>query len=341
MKITEKFVMVLGYGSTLSFLFIHIIMYHVFKLNNVTPMVRLNVFSIVFYSVMLFVVYKRWNTFYSIAVYIEVLVHMTMAIVLTGWDSGFQISIIGMSILLFNSEYLGRVHNMTRVRMMPMGIVGMICYLGSYIWLSFHPAKYRLSDIAVFKFNVFWGMAVFLIVLFVMQIFVNITTSHEEGLNYMLSHDKLTDLPNRYFISAYLEHLVKENKISDSWIAIVDIDNFKQVNDTYGHNCGDYVLRKVADVIKISKEYVPCRWGGEEFVLVGNTAADMEHINYLLDDLRAAMLRTNFTYEGQKLDITITIGLEKYEGDLTVDNWIKRADDKLYRGKQSGIKGWR
>ena len=119
-------------------------------------------------------------------------------------------------------------------------------------------------------------------------------------------------------------------------MAIIDIDDFKNVNDTYGHNCGDYVLKKIAEIIKVSDEYVPCRWGGEEFILIGKSASDMDHINELMNRLREAIAKTDFVYEDNRLKITITIGIEEHTQDITIENWISRTDEKLYHGKKSG-----
>ena len=253
-------------GMAISFLMIHILMICIFNRCRVTPMVYFNVFSICFYIFMLFVIYKEWLPFYAVSVYLEVAAHMTLAVILTGWESGFQVTIIGMSVLAFYAEYTGRTLKLKYIKMLPFCILGMFLYIGSCVYLRNHPAPYKLPEGTEFYLSVLWGIIVFVINLFVLQLFVLIIYSSEEQLEFQLSHDKLTGLPNRYFLSNQLEKIKKEK--SDCWVAISDIDNFKHINDTYGHSCGDYVLRTIGELIA-KKDVLCCRWGGEEFIYVG------------------------------------------------------------------------
>ncbi len=122
---------------------------------------------------------------------------------------------------------------------------------------------------------------------------------------------------------------------------MMDIDDFKKINDTYGHNCGDYVLKTVAALIaENSCGMIPCRWGGEEFILVGQMAEHRVQVpgsaGFVLEKLRRAVERYPFKYENREIKVTVTIGLSKYTGEQTVDEWINESDTKLYQGKQSG-----
>lgn len=113
---------------------------------NIVPMVKFNLFSIVFYLLMLFPIYKNKLQFSSIAIYLEVALHMTFAIVFTGWNSGFQITLIGMNVLAFYTEYTGRRLKLKHFHMIPICIIGMLLYLGSYIYLHFNPAPYKMPE---------------------------------------------------------------------------------------------------------------------------------------------------------------------------------------------------
>lgn len=116
------------------FLIVHILMLYIFSKNNVTPMVRFNIFSIIFYTVMLIIIRMGFLLFFNVATYLEVVLHMTLAIIYTGWDSGFQITLIGMNALAFFAEYIGRTVTGRYIPAAPLGILGMVAYLSSYIY---------------------------------------------------------------------------------------------------------------------------------------------------------------------------------------------------------------
>ncbi len=155
-----------------------------------------------------------------------------------------------------------------------------------------------------------------------------------------ISHtDPLTKLMNRRFAEEEFEILEanyagKGDLIS---VAIGDIDFFKRVNDSYGHDAGDYVLVTLSamfDKFMQDKGFV-VRWGGEEFLFV------FEHSNgddaYVeLENLRKQIEHAELSYKEQKIPITMTFGVEEYGSILGMDAAIKDADNKLYLGKSSG-----
>ncbi len=281
---------------------------------------------------MLYIVHKEWLPFYAIAVYFEVAIHMTTAIILTGWNSGFQITIIGMSVLALYAEYTGRSLKIKYIKMMPACIIGMILYIGSYIYIQYHPAPYSLPKSIEFILSILWGVVVFVINLLVLQLLVIIAITSEDKMEYQLSHDKLTDLPNRYYIALQFEE-IKNKKIS-CWIAIADIDNFKKINDTYGHNCGDYVLKTIGKLFS-NKNALVCRWGGEEFLFVGKNNNTVDPFQFL-ENIRKEIEKYPFIFEGINFSITMTFGLSTIENGENIEAAIQDSDEKLYAGKHSG-----
>ena len=122
-------------------------------------------------------------------------------------------------------------------------------------------------------------------------------------------------------------------------VLIMDIDNFKQFNDNYGHDCGDFVLKSASDKIKsvLEPETSLARWGGEEFlVLLPNCQIDKARET--AENIRNIIINSNFTFNNLlELKITLTIGISTYVfNDLSIDDVIKRADKALYLGKNSG-----
>ncbi len=323
----------LAYGMAFCFLLIHILLVNIFLQCDATPLVYFNFFSICFYIFSLYVVHKEWLPFYAVSVYLEVVAHMTFAVILTGWNSGFQITIIGMNVLAFYAEYTGRNLKVKYIPMMPLGIGGMLLYISSYIYLHFNPAPYALPANAEFRLSILWGAIVFIINLFVLQLLVHIANSSEEKLAYQLSHDKLTNLPNRYYLSEELENIKKEK--SDYWLAISDIDNFKKINDTYGHNCGDYVLKIIGEFLA-KTDVLCCRWGGEEFIFLGKMTINHAEPHDFLEGIRKQIDQYPFEYEGTKIHVTMTFGLSTFSSDQDIDKVISDADQKLYIGKSQG-----
>ena len=330
---TYKRAQIMSFGMCICFLLIHFLMISIFYQCGVTPMVKFNIFSICFYIFMIFVVYKKWLLFSTISVYLEVALHMTLAILFTGWNSGFQITLIGMNVLAFYAEYTGRRLKLKHFRVIPICLLGMCLYLGSYIYLSYHPAPYTLPEKAEFWLSLLWGFTVFSINLFFIQFLVIIANSSEEELAYQLSHDKLTGLPNRYYLSEQLDSFKKEH--NNYWLSISDIDDFKKINDTYGHDCGDYVLKTIGELLS-AKDVLCCRWGGEEFLFIGKLDKDKPEPTSFLEEIRKEIQNHSFEYENIKFSVTMTFGLSTFSNGEDIDNVLRDADDKLYQGKQSG-----
>lgn len=150
--------------------------------------------------------------------------------------------------------------------------------------------------------------------------------------------DFLTGLANRRNMIQQIkaEALLLKQNHSKATLILGDIDNFKQVNDTYGHECGDRLLKDIAELMKavVPDEAVVSRWGGEEFLLLLPQVALSE--GYLIaEQIREVIETAVFSYKGQNFSITLTLGLAEFDPELGVDESIKRADDALYKGKKT------
>ena len=103
--ILRKRINMIAIAMAVTFLIIHVAMLIIFAICGVTPMIYINVGSVIFYGIMVFLIHKSHLTLFSIATYFEIAIHMALAIIFTGWSAGFQITIIGIVILLFFCEY--------------------------------------------------------------------------------------------------------------------------------------------------------------------------------------------------------------------------------------------
>jgi len=154
--------------------------------------------------------------------------------------------------------------------------------------------------------------------------------------------DTLTGLLNRRGFDEqyrkYKEIITKTKSSKTACLAVVDLDHFKSVNDTYGHDIGDIVLQKFGKLLKedLREIDVPARWGGEEFViLLRNTTIDESII--VLNRVRELCQQMQIQTPQGLLTVTISIGVTHIE-DLneTIDSYVKKADIGLYQAKQSG-----
>jgi len=164
------------------------------------------------------------------------------------------------------------------------------------------------------------------------------TLAHQE-LKRISSTDYLTNLPNRrsFIDSANYIHKVTNRNNSAVSLAMADIDHFKQFNDQYGHDCGDFVLQQVASLFKrhLREQDIVARWGGEEFIfLFPNTPVEGAVI--ALDKLRVALENMQFEYESQAISIRVTFGVSSFTEQSGLETVIDQADLALYQGKNSG-----
>ena len=159
------------------------------------------------------------------------------------------------------------------------------------------------------------------------------------SLKDMITTDPLTGLLNRRACRSNLQKMIeqcRENRQQPLSVTIGDIDFFKRINDTYGHECGDMVLKSISNIFKKNMEEkgLVSRWGGEEFLLVFELplAQAQEKLEQIADEIR----ETAFAYEGETFSVSLTFGLTDVTGEQSLDEIVKEADDLLYRGKAEG-----
>ena len=151
--------------------------------------------------------------------------------------------------------------------------------------------------------------------------------------------DALTGIYNRKHFSE-LAHVEVERAFRQNqtiYTAMLDLDFFKKVNDTYGHAAGDIVLRDTAHIIRqtIRSYDLLGRYGGEEFVML-ITDLEIPEAVKLIERIRENIEQSTFTYEEKELKITCSIGLARYNKDDTLENSIKKSDAALYAAKRAG-----
>ncbi len=164
--------------------------------------------------------------------------------------------------------------------------------------------------------------------------------TEEKQMEYELRHlstiDYLTNIYNRRFFMEKLETEVERAQRTGSKFSLVmlDIDHFKKINDNFGHNAGDLVLKSIAEVIKNRIRKIDClaRWGGEEFIiLMLDTTVSMSKV--LIEELQESISKINIP----RVDsVTASFGVVGYSKDDTVDTLVQKADAMMYKAKTEG-----
>jgi two-component system cell cycle response regulator len=161
---------------------------------------------------------------------------------------------------------------------------------------------------------------------------------HEE-IYRMTIVDGLTQIHNkRYLFEALEKELIRARRYErDLSVLMFDIDFFKRINDQYGHLAGDHVLRELARVVqdRIRRDEVFARYGGEEFVIV-LPETSLAGAVALAENLRGRVGGHGFSFQGEQIPVTISIGCALLQDDKAATDLIQRADEKLYQAKRSG-----
>jgi diguanylate cyclase (GGDEF)-like protein/PAS domain S-box-containing protein len=166
----------------------------------------------------------------------------------------------------------------------------------------------------------------------------------EEQLMYQANHDSLTGLPNRNLLSDRLNNALAYEDRHRELLAVllIDLDNFKVINDTMGHSSGDLLLLEAAKRLRncVRQYDTVARLGGDEFVLL---LRDVEHIQSLarISDKILALFKEPFFISGHEVFVTASIGISTYPSDgVTADALLKNADTAMYHAKESGRNGY-
>lgn len=161
----------------------------------------------------------------------------------------------------------------------------------------------------------------------------------QDSISDLIGKDSLTGLYNRRSGNTVLESLAKKCAKKDSifTVAMGDIDFFKKVNDTYGHQAGDEVLKTVAACFSEHMEHLGFvfRWGGEEFLVVYEDADRKDAYGHLLQ-FQQKLRNTETLWNGKKIKVAMTFGVAEYGEETEVSRLIQLADHNLYQGKRDG-----
>ena len=322
---------------------IHILLEAVYIGCGCTPMAYINMISILIYIGLFFLNKTEHKIIVAWCILWDIFMHAVVATVFMGYNSGYFFWIISLFSMLFVSFYVPITNAFAKGMAVVYGTLTIVAfvalkYLADYGYL---PDKYVPSpgvSGVLFVANAIIASSIVVIQLIVYSHHMN---RYNATLKRMNDTDYLTGLYNRKSMIALFNKEVDrmdKGESGDISIAILDIDFFKKINDTYGHNAGDEILIDLADIFRSEGEgkYTVGRWGGEEFVILGSYELSYDDFCKELENLNKKIAGTGFIADNNELTVTVSIGAAHYESGMTIVDIVKRADDRLYEAKETG-----
>lgn len=338
--VTEKQVYFLG---DILLLLCHIIYLFMFRIFGVTPMERYNYFSVAFYAFMTIPVNKcRNRSPLALFALLEIVVHASLGAYYMGADIGFaNFFIYSMPLPFFintkkwYTPYLLSISNLILMIVVKFNLKDMEYIPYTFINTSITNFFFILNSIFGFCILIYFST----LSLAQKKLSEISQIKKNEELKQLANVDPLTQLFNRRAMTDFLKTIAKNSEKNDTSyvIGLADIDDFKKVNDTYGHDLGDKVLKCVSDIFvkEIPSEGFVCRWGGEEILYVIPSCTKEDGIKYS-QNIRSSCEQHRYFDKDQCFTVTVTIGVHYAKPGEDFEKAIKLADDRLYTGKNMG-----
>lgn len=279
--------------------------------------------------------------------YLNAYIMTSVAMVCIGWDYGFAaytfVTIIAMYYYVFVVSNLNKSLRICS----PFAIIHLLtlCLIRYYLYLKgpLYPNNVLKYGFALDTFN--WLACGLLVIYFVslfifsMQKIREQLEAQNDELKRMALYDSLTGFRNRQTIATDIVDLIEDAKADNTPFTLVlcDIDDFKHVNDSYGHSQGDKVLVRIASVFNenLPEKALICRWGGEEFLIA--LPMNLQDAKEWSLKIQHKLNTINFRTGSDIYHVTITFGLQPLDASsLTFQQMIQMADDHLYSGKHRG-----
>jgi len=220
------------------------------------------------------------------------------------------------------------------------GLIELLLFLLITIGMFFIKDGMFLDTSYTYEFKIRLVLILFVVIMlsslyqYTREISMKRMQKMQQDLEFFLRRDPLTGLYNR---RGYNHNIPNIEKSSYGAILMCDIDHFKKVNDSYGHDAGDYVLQSISKMIRenIRMQDLTVRWGGEEFFIFLSEVTLSEA--YLISEkLRKKIEHTSIPYNNQLIDVTMSIGISVVEKNIPLNEAIKNADSAMYLSKTRG-----
>lgn len=324
---------------------VHILLLIIFAVYRIMPLFYFNLCSVLAYAACFWLMWgerEHYLTIYLIG-YTEIIMHSFAATICLGWQFGFaqySIAIVPVGFYIcYTLDNRQKRFTIATVSAVFSAVAFLACKFLSFFWEPLFEIDNPVLELSLYVFNSLCTF-VFLILFSLIFVFEMKLSSHQLKhqnaiLDKLASTDPLTGLYNRRSMDVFLNQAVES--ASDFGLIMCDIDNFKKVNDTYGHDFGDVVLRGVA---RITAEQVKghghvCRWGGEEILILLNNTSE-ESAFRIAENIRRNVANRVFELNDKWIHCSLTLGVALHDGKEPVEETITRADYNLYCGKRNG-----
>lgn len=323
--------------AVIAALSMHISLIIFYAFLKIKSMILLNAVSMILHT-LCFILIKNEN--FSLAgnlLSLEILYYTTVSIYFMGTSSYVVLYLIVVAVLQVVMPYTSSNLRTFTLASTWSVIMIVVCCTTNYVPIIDLSHVEPIPTI----FNVNLGLIALLLEISIGSATRKVISSFQnqkiESFKTQAYTDELTGLYNRRYANVYFDDIIqKETHPTNKYCAMLDIDNFKKINDTYGHSVGDVVLKELATTIKGSfrKQDTLFRWGGEEFLIVINNV-DLDLTITILEKLRKKIESLEITHENIKISITVTIGIAELDKN---DFWrsIDSCDKKMYEGKRTG-----
>ncbi len=322
---------------------VHAALLVIMLVTGVMPLVQVNVLSVTVYAFC----FLLCRLGYILPVYLSIITEVTAYTIISTHFIGlrcgtycFLFSIV--PIIIYFGCFLFKGLKRWHIIMMLAINFGVFAWLYVHYWAEM--PVYNLDDsarIGLVLFSSFMMVfsTIFFNVVYIYSSEVELTSLEKKNkqLSVDAQEDALTTLLNRRGFLPLIEPLMKDGNMNHFCVAFCDIDNFKRINDSFGHDAGDEVLRHLTEIIKREMHGCAiCRWGGEEIVILMRDY-DMAVAKEKMEYLRRSIESNPTVFFNKRIPATITIGLEEYSDTYKApEDLIKAADERMYYGKQHG-----
>lgn len=321
---------------------VHIFLVFIFRTIGSVPMTIYNMCSVAGYLMCLPLIRRNALNWVFAYICVEVPIHSFLAICTVGWSFGFSMYLIAIIPVGFDMSFV--LKNPARgIKISALfGLVSFVMFISCRMYSYYNAPLYRVDNEffaqTVYFFNALCTFLLLLIYSFIFASEINAAQSVLKKKNAELANlaakDTLTGFYNRRKMHEYLVNAANGKEAFS--LIMSDIDNFKRLNDTYGHDCGDEALKAVSDACRscIADGDRICRWGGEEFLILTNRS--LEDAADTAEKIRSAVESCCLVFNGVTIRITMTLGVSEFDPSSTIDKAITAADRNLYIGKNSG-----
>lgn len=321
-----------------AYLLIHIFLEGVYLYAYCLPMIHINLVSIVFYLIEYYLNeagYTKTKLWLGLG---EIHSHIILATIFMGYNCGFWLWLFAMALAVITPYFMPVFTRRQNI----LTNMAALMYVATFLIIAIMhsngqlPVRYNASkNIADFMFCANAIISFSVIIIYSAIYSISIKNNNEKLLN-MVNIDYLTGLHTRQYIQKKLDSRINDSSNINIAVGIMDIDHFKQINDMYGHQTGDYILKELSKILQSNDKIHIGRWGGEEFLLMSYSKESYEEFCSALNSLRDDISNHIFSFEGSDIKITASFGTAKYTENMNSKDLIKEADTRLYYAKKHG-----